>query len=176
MVLYFVWIRMPGYYPLALLQAHIVKMLLYLVTTLAVCMAFWKLTTLGYYQNHSSKLIDILLILCQAAVYFFLFFILISSHITLMGIFRMDTIGTLICAGLEALQSTLQTLFLLNAKRRRASKAKHARLKPGSELLIFLLVCNLNLWVVDSIDIWRLQLHPLPHRFYGMWSVRISFG
>ncbi|XP_055337583.1 proton channel OtopLc-like isoform X2 [Paramacrobiotus metropolitanus] len=170
MVLFFVWIRMTDYYTLAIFQAYVMECILYTTSTLAVCVAFVRINALKYKSHGSSRIDDNLLIISQMGVYVFPVFVLISGHHTIMDNPTKENISALVCAGLEIIQSTLQTLFLLDATRRRPNKQRHVDDKPGREMVTFLLVCNFSFWAVDSLEAWRHQLYPIQIRFYGIWT------
>ncbi|OQV18239.1 hypothetical protein BV898_07635 [Hypsibius exemplaris] len=182
LILFFVWILRtePSYYRLAVLQAYIVEIILYTATAIAVCCALFQVRHLKFESHAGSLLNDILLIISQVGVYIFCTFILISGHHTvllnftspqalLMGPERLD-LFTLVSTLLQTLQATLQTLFLLDATRRRPCKPEHLRDKPGRELVTFLLVCNFALFAIDSLEAWRQTYYPAQTRFYGAWT------
>jgi Otopetrin len=172
MVLFFVWIWRESYYTFSVLQAYIVEIILYVFTGAAVCVAWCRIRGLKFDYSEGSKLDDTLLIISQMGVYVFPTFILISGHHTIFGNSTREDICGLVSTFLETLQSTIQTLFLLDATRRRPKKAKHVDKKPGREFVTFLLVCNFNLWAIHSMEAWRQQLYPQQLRFYGTWTVR----
>lgn len=171
MILFFVWIWRKEYYIWAVLQAYLVELVLYTVTGIAVCAAFIQVRDLKFEGSEGSLLNDLLLIVSQIGVYVFCTFILISGHHTIIQDPERLDLFALLSALLQTIQATLQTLFLLDATRRRPFKPEHLRDKPGRELVTFLLVCNFGLWAVDSLEAWRQQLYPAQTRFYGAWTV-----
>ncbi|XP_055333261.1 proton channel OtopLc-like isoform X2 [Paramacrobiotus metropolitanus] len=170
MILFFVWIWRSEYYSLAVFQAYVVEISLYTLTFVAVCMAFVQMRDLKFESREGSALNDLLLIISQFGVYIFCTFILISGHHTVIEDPQRGDLFALLSALLEAIQATVQTLFLLDATRRRPYKPEHLRDKPGRELVTFLLVCNFGLWAVESLEAWKQQLYPAQQRFYGSWS------
>ena len=173
MILFFVWIYIwhENYYNLSVFQAYIVESILYGSTGAATLMACCRIRALKFDYSEGSRLDDILLIISQMGVYVFPTFILISGHHSIFHSSTREDIAGLVATGLEVIQSTAQTLFLLDATRRRPSRPWHVEEKPGRELVMFLLVCNFNLWAIDSLEAWRQQLYPQQLRFYGTWSV-----
>lgn len=49
------------------------------------------------------------------------------------------------------IQTSLQTLFILNASWRRCKGAQQQRNKPGRELVTFLIVANFSLWFIYTL-------------------------
>ena len=67
------------------------------------------------------------------------------------------------------LQVTFQTLFItdvVNRKRRTASQ-------PGRQLITFLLITNLTLWIVYTFEFQKLEASPIQLSVYGLttWAV-----
>ncbi|OQV16327.1 hypothetical protein BV898_09474, partial [Hypsibius exemplaris] len=172
MTLFFVWIYIwhKDYYSLSVFQAYVVETILYTTTLFSVFIACCRIRSLKFDYQEGSKLDDVLLIISQMGVYVFPTFILISAHHTISQNISREEIAGLVSTLLEVFQSTAQTLFLLDATRRRPSKARHIEEKPGREFVTFLLVCNFNLWAIDSMEAWRQQLYPQQLRFYGTWT------
>lgn len=173
MILFFVWIWRREYYTLAVFQSYVVEIALFTLSTVAVCMAFVQVRDLKFECGEGSRLNDLLLIISQLGVYIFCTFILISGHHTVLEDPQRGDLFALVSALLEVIQATIQTLFLLDATRRRPYKPEHLRDKPGRELVTFLLVCNFGLWALDSLEAWKQQLYPAQMRFYGSWAVGV---
>ena len=68
------------------------------------------------------------------------------------------------------LQSTLQTVFILDATRRYASTPNQVRDKPGREMITFLLVCNFAMWSINTLETRRADSNPVQMEFYGFWA------
>lgn len=171
MILFFVWIWRREYYTLAVFQSYVVEIAIFALTGVAVCMAFIQVRDLKFESGEGSRLNDLLLIISQVGVYIFCTFIIISGHHTVLEDPQRGDLFALVSALLEVIQVTIQTLFLLDATRRRPYKPEHLRDKPGRELVTFLLVCNFGLWAIDSLEVWKQQLYPAQMRFYGSWAV-----
>ena len=174
MILFFVWIWNPDefYYKIAVLQANCLEILLYFSTFMAVMLAFWRMRSLKFECETGSGLDDTLLVISQMGSYVFPAYIIISGHHTIAKEPTWEGMTGIASAILETLQSTAQTLFLLDATRRVSTHAKHIKNKPGRQLVTFLLVCNIALWAIDSLEAWRQQLYPQQIKFYGTAAVR----
>ncbi|XP_055337652.1 proton channel OtopLc-like isoform X2 [Paramacrobiotus metropolitanus] len=168
--LFFVWVWRPEFYGLAVYQAYLVEIFLYSVSLAATIVAFVQLRPLKFDLEEGSVLDDILLVICQMGVYFISAFVLISSRHSLFKNPTREEFCAALAAFLEMTQSTLQTLFMLDATRRRPFLHKHVQEKPGRELVTFLLVCNFAMWGVNVMEAWRQQMYPQQLRFYGTFA------
>ncbi|KAK0177006.1 hypothetical protein PV328_001098 [Microctonus aethiopoides] len=64
------------------------------------------------------------------------------------------------------IQSTSQTLLVKIAWRRRSSSIA----KPGKELMTFLIVVNIALWTVNTLEKSRADVRPDHLKFFGVWA------
>jgi Otopetrin len=71
------------------------------------------------------------------------------------------------------LQTTIQTLFILNGLRRSAATDDHELQMPGREHVTFLVVSNIALWAVNSFEVLRSESNPVAMEFFGQlpWSL-----
>ncbi|RNA40606.1 histone-lysine N-methyltransferase 2D [Brachionus plicatilis] len=89
-----------------------------------------------------------------------------------------NNISLLISASLQLIQSSVQTLFILECLRRYASKnASYAR-KPGRELITVLLILNICLWIIDTLSGKRYTVKDYLIDYYGTlkWSIINAFS
>ncbi|KAJ8984445.1 hypothetical protein NQ317_012509 [Molorchus minor] len=70
-------------------------------------------------------------------------------------------------------QSSCQTVLVLDAWQRRCSTESQMRRKPGRQLITFLLLANISLWVVNRLKNNRSVSHPNQMDFYGIlaWNI-----
>ena len=61
-------------------------------------------------------------------------------------------------------QTTLQTAFILDASSRFACTNDQVKRKPGREVVTFLLVCNLAMWAINTLETNRADSHPIQVR------------
>lgn len=66
-------------------------------------------------------------------------------------------------------QSSCQTLVLLDAARRRCNSTEQLREKPGRQLVTFLLVANLAIWAINRLKNSQVEFKPSQMDFYGRW-------
>ena len=94
-------------------------------------------------------------------------FSVIGSHFTMK---KEETSLVLITSLASIIQTACQTMFILDASRRNAATAEHMRKKPGREIVTFLLVANLAMWAICTLEKSRAESHPIQLNFYGLWA------
>lgn len=100
-------------------------------------------------------------------------FCIVGGHLTPL---EDGNVWLLITPLLCLIQLVLQTLFILDASKRVVSTPELARRKPGREIVTFLLVTNLAMWLINALEKSRGDSHPHLLRFYGVWAWTIITG
>ncbi|UYV60265.1 Otopetrin [Cordylochernes scorpioides] len=166
LIIFFVLINKPQYKELAVLEAHVAELALYVCTSIAVFIALYQVKELRYSAHRTVELDNILLIVGQSGLYLFTMFSVIGGHFTM----DQNTVLVLLTGIAGIIQGTLQTIFILNASCRYAATAAQARRKPGREMVTFLLVCNFAMWAINTLETRRADSNPVQMRFYGFWA------
>lgn len=166
LILFFVLINKPEYKELAVLEAHIVELVLYVLNTGVAIIALIQVRELKYSEHRHVELDNILLIVAQTGVYMFSIFCIIGGHFTITR----NTVLVLLTALANLVQATVQTIFILDASRRYASTSDQVHRKPGREMITFLLVCNFAAWAIASLETRRSDSNPVQLNFYGFWA------
>lgn len=65
----------------------------------------------------------------------------------------------LILAG--SVQVVLQLLFIADVARRRVHLPEHDRSKPGRQVVTFLLICNVTMWVIYTFEAQKVIANPV---------------
>lgn len=174
LIMYFVMYKEEGYQHLAIREVTIVEILLYSLTTCAVGAAVWKMRDLKFQQKASNEhhadtvaLDCTLLVLAQTGVYVYGMFSIMGSYFTLDDEHGIDGLVSEI---MGLLQTSVQTLFILNACWRRCRGAEQQRLKPGREIVTFLLVANMSMWFINTMIKGRAGFRPTHLNLYGIWA------
>lgn len=193
LILFFVLISRPEFITLAVTEVTICELTLYGTATLATLIGIYQIRHLQYDALRNFQLDDILLVGAQTGLFLYSTFTVIGGHFTM----RKDTILVLITALASIVQTACQTMFILDASRRNAATAEHMRKKPGrgkfilmdlmgyfnlfhnlfffflisfTEIVTFLLVANLAMWAVSTLEKSRAESHPIQLNFYGLWA------
>ncbi|XP_039434905.1 proton channel OtopLc isoform X2 [Culex pipiens pallens] len=175
LIMYFVLHDEPGYEYFALQEVTIAETLLYTVTAAAVVAAMIKMRDLKYCKKHndahaSSVSLDCtLLVLAQTGVYVYGMFSIVGSYFSIQNNVPGAQEG-MIAELFSLVQTSIQTLFILNAVWRKCRGAQQHRTKPGREIVTFLLVANMAMWFINTLIKGRASFRPSHLDFFGTWA------
>lgn len=161
------------HHQLATLEVSICETILYLLTFLAVFGGFVKMRDLKFSQSFGGMPLDCtLLLLAQSGVYIYCMFSIIGCYFLMYNGDAVDSGGVygLIAEVFSLVQTSMQTLFILNAWYRRSRSAQEIRKKPGREIITFLLVANMAMWFLNALVKNRAMFRVTHLEFYGEWS------
>ncbi|XP_072941423.1 proton channel OtopLc-like [Epargyreus clarus] len=166
LILFFVLISRKEYATLAVVEVNVCELALYAMTTFASLAGMICVRNLKYDGNRNLELDNILLVGAQTGMFIYGTFTIIGGHFTI----EKNTILILITALSSLVQTTCQTMFILDASRRSAKTPEQLRKKPGREIVTFLLVTNLAMWAINTLEKSRAESHPVQLHFYGLWA------
>ncbi|TGZ48292.1 Otopetrin-2 [Temnothorax longispinosus] len=166
LILFFVLISRPELVGLAVTEVNICELTLYGMSTLATLIGMFQMRKLRYDGSRNLELDNILLVAAQTGMFIYSTFTIIGGHFTL----QKHTVLVLVTALASVVQTTCQTIFILDASRRTVATAEQIRRKPGREIVTFLLVTNLAMWAINTLEKSRAESHPVQLHFYGLWA------
>ncbi|XP_001861756.2 proton channel OtopLc [Culex quinquefasciatus] len=166
LILFFVLISRPEFVSLAVTEVNICELTLYGTTTAATLIGMIQVRHMQYDAFRSFSLDDILLVGGQTGSFLYSTFTVIGGQFMM----RKDTVLVLITALASLVETACQTMFILDASRRSAATQEHIRKKPGREIVTFLLVSNLAMWAINTLEKSRAESHPIQLHFYGLWA------
>ncbi|XP_028177368.1 proton channel OtopLc-like [Ostrinia furnacalis] len=171
LIMFFVLASSPATINDAIFEVNICELILYSITILTVLVALKQMRVLPYKRKAQAVLgLDTsLLILAQTGMFVYCMFSLIGSHHTL----RKSNSGGLtgfFAEFLSFIQTILQSLFIIDAWWRRCSSSEQRREKPGRQLVTFLLVANMAMWTINTLEKNRAEFRPAHLDFYGPWA------
>ncbi|XP_023246821.1 otopetrin-2-like isoform X2 [Copidosoma floridanum] len=166
LILFFVLTSRPELVNLAVTEVNICELTLYGMSTLATLVGMCQMRKLRYDGSRNLELDNILLVAAQTGMFIYSMFTIIGSHFTQ----EKHTSLVLITAFASVVQTTFQTIFILDASKRTVATAEQIRHKPGREIVTFLLVTNLAMWAVNTMEKSRAESHPVQLHFYGLWA------
>ncbi|XP_050528514.1 proton channel OtopLc-like isoform X2 [Daktulosphaira vitifoliae] len=166
LILFFVLISRPELITFAVMEVNICELSLYGMTTLATMVGMIQVRQLKFDGLRNLELDNILLVGAQTGSFIYSTFTIISSHFTKEN----NTNLALITASASLVQTFCQTVFILDASRRSCVTPHQIRKKPGREIVTFLLVSNLAMWAINTLEKSRADSHPIQLRFYGPWA------
>lgn len=174
LIMYFVLRDVPDFERTAIIEVVYCEMILYGLTTLAVLSAVFTMRDLKFLRktnDHHCSTVALdctLLVLAQTGIYLYGSFSIIGCYFAMLD----DVNGSMesLCAEMLCLmQTSLQTLFVLNASWRKCKGAQQQRNKPGREMVTFLIVANMSLWFIYTLIKSRAGFRPTHLGFYGVW-------
>lgn len=169
MITFFVLIRSNSYLSTAVKLEHLSAVVIYVVTSIAVVLAFHRMQMLRINSEREIDLEESLLLLGLGGLYVYAFLSIISATlkegpldylVVLSSVFRM-------------FQGSLQTVFLLSGMRKSSWRREQERQKPGREYVTFLLVSNIAMWGLNTFEIQRSHANPVQLEFFGpvAWTI-----
>uniref|UniRef100_A0A6A7FU69 Otopetrin-2-like isoform X2 n=1 Tax=Hirondellea gigas TaxID=1518452 RepID=A0A6A7FU69_9CRUS len=166
LILFFVLINNEEMKSVAVLEANIIELSVYSVAIVTVVIGMVQMRELEFVQEGDIELDNILLLIAQTGIYLYTSFTIIGGNFSLETE-RMLPFST---AVITLFQTTLQTLFILNASRRCCYTYDQLTRKPGREMVTFLLICNLAMWAISTFETSRADAHPTQLNYYGVWA------
>ncbi|XP_073833057.1 proton channel otopetrin-like c [Musca autumnalis] len=166
LILFFVLISRPDFVALAVMEVTICELFIYGTATIATLVGMIQIRHLQYDAYRSFSLDDILLVGAQTGSFLYNIFTVIAGHFSL----RSDDWLVPLNALASIVQTACQTMFILDASRRQAVTPEHMRKKPGREIVTFMLVVNLAMWAISTLEKSRAESHPIQLNFYGLWA------
>ncbi|XP_053200575.1 proton channel OtopLc-like isoform X2 [Panonychus citri] len=175
LIIFFVLVHHPTYNLLATLISDISHSTLLILSSLAIILAYFKIRKLrfqpGVHETADGGLRDLLLRIAAFGLYVYSLFGVIAGA---MDLSSMQHFAVLITSTLTIIQVTLQSLFISDVVCRKRTSLK----QPGRQLITFLLIANLTLWVIYTFEMQKVEASPVQLRIYGFstWAliVRIT--
>lgn len=133
---------------------------------IACVFAFRQTSKLDFGSGHVSILDDLLLYLCIPAYFLNGITSIIPSIINGHATGIMSVI-------VEIAQIIVQTLFIMDGLRRCSNSKELRKQKSGRELVTFLIVCNVAMWIMQTFQVKSHGLIDSKYDFYGeeLWTI-----
>ncbi|CAH1981771.1 unnamed protein product [Acanthoscelides obtectus] len=157
---------------IAMFEVSTVELLLYLITTVAVGVAMLKMRKLKYDRKIGSEgssgigLDNTLLVVAQTGMFIYCMFSIIGSYFTIAS----NNVIELVAEIFSFIQTCLQTMFVLDGWWRKCRNIEQTRTKPGREIITFLIVANMAMWIINTLEKNRAEFRPTHLHFFGDWA------
>jgi len=164
LIIFFVFISNsdPLMQNIAVQVASISELFLYSLTSVAVLIGMFRMRGLWYDIGRKIELDNFLLIIAQTGVIIYATFSVVGTF------FQFEEHMLAFFSSLAILvQTLLQTTFILDASCRFVTSEKEVVDKPGRQVVTFLLVCNLAMWMMNTLETNRADSHPIQAEFFG---------
>lgn len=169
MTTFFVLIRSDTYLSTAVKLEHLSAVVIYVVTSIAVVLAFHRMQMLRVNSDREIDLEESLLLLGLGGLYVYAFLSIISATLKEGPLDYLVVLSSVF----RVFQGSLQTVFLLSGMRKSSWRREQERQKPGREYVTFLLVSNIAMWGLNTFEIQRSHANPVQLEFFGpvAWTI-----
>ncbi|KAI7693029.1 hypothetical protein SSS_10368, partial [Sarcoptes scabiei] len=170
LIIFFVLVHHPNYSLLASLLSDVSHSILLVLSSFAILIGFFKMRNLKFHaalrDTADGGLRDLLLRIAAFGLYAYSLFGVIASLFDLNSI---QHLFVLITSLLTIFQITLQTLFISDVVCRKRSGPKQS----GRQLITFLLITNLTLWIIYTFEMQKLEASPVQLKRFGFttWAI-----
>ncbi|XP_071453000.1 proton channel OtopLc-like [Hetaerina americana] len=180
LITFFVLVHAPGFEAVAVFEVTVCEMVLYVLTTIAVIVCTVQMRDLRYRGPQRKLGMDnALLVTAQTGMYVYCMFAIVGAYFAreeesppgeeprMTEDAKAGGVAAELCS---LVQTTCQTIFVLDAWCRRCRTEEQCRRKPGRQLVTFLLVANMAMWTINTLEKNRAEFHPTHLHFYGVWA------
>ena len=169
-ITFFVLVRSQDGNEAAVMLEHLSEIVIYIVTSLAVILAFYKMHALRFLPGKEMDLEQKLIIISLAGIYIFSLLSIIAAAF-IPG--KTQSLLIIVSSVMRMFQATIQTVFILNSLHRCAHLKEHEKQKPGREFVTFLLMVNIAMWIINTFEVQQSEANPVQIEFYGIlpWNI-----
>ncbi|XP_011699180.1 PREDICTED: uncharacterized protein LOC105456556 isoform X3 [Wasmannia auropunctata] len=171
LILFFVLIHHPDFGLLAIYLADVSHCVLMALSIIAIIIGFIRVQSLKFKAEEQSDLNDILLRVSAFGLFIYAVFSVIAG--SLAAFTHEPNLLVMVTGLLSVAQVVLQMLFIADVSRRRVHLPEHDRSKPGRQVVTFLLICNVTMWVIYTFETQKVFANPVQLDFYGYlaWAI-----
>lgn len=133
---------------------------------------FCRVQTLKFRAEPQGDLNDLLLRISAFGLFAYATFSVIAGALG-GALTKEPNLLVTVTGALAAVQVVLQLLFVADVSRRRVHLPEHDRAKPGRQVVTFLLICNVTMWVIYTFEAQKVEADPVQLEFYGFtaWAL-----
>ncbi|XP_017772758.1 PREDICTED: uncharacterized protein LOC108559895 isoform X2 [Nicrophorus vespilloides] len=171
LILFFVLIQHPDLGLLAIYLADVSHCALMAFSIIAIIVGFIRVQSLKFKVEEQSDLNDILLRVSAFGLFIYATFSVIAG--SLNAFTKEPNLLVMVTGILSVVQVVLQLLFIADVSRRRVHLPEHDRSKPGRQVVTFLLICNITMWIIYTFEAQKVEANPIQLEFYGFlaWAI-----
>ncbi|XP_076273731.1 proton channel otopetrin-like a isoform X10 [Rhynchophorus ferrugineus] len=169
LILFFVLIHHKDLGMLAIWLADVSHCVLMVLSIIAIIIGFIRVQNLKFKTEEQSDLNDILLRVSAFGLFTYAVFSVIAGHLSIIT-GDIPNLLVMVTGVVAVVQVILQFLFIADVSRRRVHLPEHDRTKPGRQVVTFLLICNLTMWIIYTFEAQKVEANPVQKQFYGFLS------
>uniref|UniRef100_A0A2A4J2R5 Otopetrin n=1 Tax=Heliothis virescens TaxID=7102 RepID=A0A2A4J2R5_HELVI len=151
---------------LGYLLTNCTKLGLHILLLFGVVIAFNQMRQLDINEHPISLLDDVLLFICLPAFFMETIFSLVAT-ISITNVVKSVDFSVMV------IQVLIQTPLIMDGLRRCSNTKKLRRKKPGREILMFLLITNVAMWIFNTFSYKSPDSLDERYEFYGkvIWTI-----
>ncbi|XP_076319583.1 proton channel OtopLc-like [Tachypleus tridentatus] len=171
LIVFFFLIYHDHYRLLAVYLSDLSHCTILLCAIIAIIIGFFRVRSLRFSTYRKDQLRDIPLRLSAFGLYIHAMFGMIAG--SLSSVSYIPNILLLVTSCLTLLQVTLQSLLIADMFCRSAHLSEQEQQKPGRQIVTFLIISNLTLWIIYTFQMQKVEASPVEREFYGVmgWAV-----
>lgn len=173
LIVFFVLIQHNKYNLLAIYLSDLSHGAIMILTIFAIIIGFYRVRSLRFHSDRHDHLREILLRMAAFGLYMYAMFGIIAGSLSAMD--HTPNLLVMVTSGLTIIQVTLQSLFIAEVTCRTTYLPEHDQTKPGRQVITFLLMGNMTLWIIYTFEMQKVEASPVQLGFYGFlaWSIII---
>lgn len=157
------------------------------IAALTICsfvvipLAYFKIQQLDvvghHHRDNAFTIMDDILVLVPIPFYFVHYSLAIIASIADISheedFERTNNILLSVIELLTIAQVMIQSPFIVDGLRRCANGSQVRLRKPGRELVIFALILNVTLWILNTFELKSVEVYHAPHHYFGEFTSMI---
>ncbi|XP_062541188.1 proton channel OtopLc-like [Armigeres subalbatus] len=166
MILFHIAARDDDYRETGILLDSIFELTVLVIMSLAAILAYFQTSKLDINQHPISRMDDVLLFIAIPAFFSETLFSMIPA-------FENQSILNGFIIFTQILQILIQTPWIIDALRRCSNSPELRKKKPGKELVTFMTIANVSLWIYYTFSVKTGDFGDERYEFYGdvLWSI-----
>ncbi|XP_059489984.1 proton channel OtopLc isoform X2 [Neocloeon triangulifer] len=171
LILFFVLVHHRDLGMLAIYLADVSHCVVLTLALLAIFIGFCRVRSLKFHIDSTNILNDILLRVSAFGLFIYAVFSVIAG--SLSAFTHEPNLLVMVTGILVVIEVVFQLLFIADVSRRRVHLPEHERTKPGRQVVTFLLICNITMWVIYTFEVQKVGANPVQLDFYGFlaWAI-----
>ncbi|XP_045111630.1 uncharacterized protein LOC123504825 isoform X3 [Portunus trituberculatus] len=171
LILFFVLVNQKELKMLAIYLADCSHCGIMFFSIIAIFIGFVRVRQLKFHGEREEELDDILLMVSAFGLFAYAVFSTVAG--SLSAYTREPNLLVMVTGIMSVLQVIIQMVFIKDTQRRQVSLPEHERTKPGRQVVTFLLICNLTMWVIYTFETQKVEANPVQLEFFGdlPWTI-----
>ncbi|KAI2804086.1 hypothetical protein BLOT_008232 [Blomia tropicalis] len=158
------------------LQISVLTISCLIVIPLAYCKIQQLDVVKWEHRDNAFTIMDDILVLIPIPFYFVHYGLSIVANIFDIMEPQFERANNLLLSVIDLLtiaQVIIQSPFIVDGLRRCANRSSVRFHKPGRELIMFALILNVTLWILNTFELKSVEVHHASHHYFGQFSSMI---